>query len=130
MVTGTGALNLSPGAPPTEVPGLTQTVTVPANGLVLISTQGLVACNSTSASAYSNVLVEVLVDGQDVTGRQGLEPANTAGLTFDIQNWAIAGTVPLPAGQHTISVTLAPNSQGAGILTSRDNNLTVTILNT
>jgi hypothetical protein len=134
MVTSTGGLLLSPSSPPTQVPGLTQTVTVPANGLVLISTQGLVTCNSTSPSGFSDVLVNVLVDGQSVTGLfQPVEPANTAGITLARQNWAIAGSVPLPAGQHTISVKVAGEGDGAQAVIgqiSADTNLTVTVLNT
>jgi hypothetical protein len=122
--------------PPTQVPGLTQTVTGPANGLLLISTHGGVATLSPSTSGFSLVRLRVLVDGATVSGLdQVADPANTAGLVPGIQNWALEGTVPLAAGQHTISVSVNGTGQGdpaqvsdsAGTL---QGTLTVTILNT
>ena len=111
-------------------PGMTQTVTVPANSLVLISAGGTITCDSASDNGYSVVNVDVLVDAQLVPGLgSGVDPANTPGLHFRFQPWSIAGTVPLSAGQHTISVRATVNSGGAGIFLSRGN-LTVTILNT
>jgi hypothetical protein len=81
--------------------------------------------------------LRVLVDGATVSGLdQVVDPANTAGLVRGIQDWALEGTVPLTAGQHTISVSVngvarqgdpAQVSDSAGTL---QGTLTVTILNT
>ena len=119
-----------------ESPGLTQTVTVPATGLVLISTQGGVACGSASPTDFSNMEVTVYIDGaQNLDLQQFVDPANTAGRLFEIQNWAMTGTVPLPAGQHTISVVVSGLGDGVqaqigGISQAMQPHLTVTILNT
>ena len=119
-----------------EIPGLTQTVTVPATGLVLISTQGGVACGSASPTDFSNMEVTVYIDGaQNLDLQQFVDPANTAGRLFEIQNWAMTGTVPLPAGQHTISVVVSGLGDGVqaqigGISQAMQPHLTVTILNT
>ena len=119
-----------------EIPGLTQTVTVPATGLVLISTQGGVACGSASPTDFSNMEVTVYIDGaQNLDLQQFVDPANTAGRLFEIQNWAMTGTVPLPAGQHTVSVVVSGVGDGVqaqigGISQAMQPHLTVTILNT
>ncbi len=137
-VVGTDGLAVAPSTPLTQVPGLSQTVTVPANGLVLISTHGGMVCASTSPSGFSFVQLGVRVDGAVVRGMgQLVVPANTASsVGFSIQNWALEGTVPLTAGQHTISVTVNGTGVGDSALVSGGpaslavGTLTVTILNT
>jgi hypothetical protein len=136
-VNGTESMTVSSGTTVTQVPGLTQTVTVPANSQVLISTNGGVQDQNPAVNAFSAVGVRVLIDG---SGSDGLfeivEPVNPAVTTGfgAFQNWALSGTVSLPAGQHTISV--AANGEGAGSAATvgsgsfLQSNLTVTILST
>ena len=137
-VVGTDSLSVDPSTTVTQVPGLSQTVTVPANALVLISTHGGVVCASTSPSAFSFVELVVRVDGAFTRGMNELiTPANTtSNAGFSIQNWALEGTVPLAAGQHTITVSAVGTGVGNSAIVSGDpaslavGTLTVTILNT
>jgi hypothetical protein len=122
---------------------MAQTITVPANSVVLVSTNGGAETTSGVAAGFSAVDVAVFVDGARPPGTQGLYQrlimANTTGITQMIGNWAMeAALPPMAAGsQHTIQVGAA----GAGIAGSNavvgGNNttvlqptLTVTILNT
>lgn len=133
---GNSALTVTPSFSFTLIPGLTQSVTVPANGRVLISTYGGVATQATFSSGFSEVGIQVFVDGvglQDLA--QLVAPANTSGLVNDIQNWSMTGTAPLSAGQHTIAVGVediqgSPATVGGGSGNFLRPGLTVTILNT
>ena len=130
------ALPVTLPAPFTLIPGLTQTVTVPANGRVFISTHGGVQTQSTSASGFSFLGIEVLVDGAlEPDLAEIVDPANTPGVIGSVQNWALMSTVFLSPGQHTISV-IADGGQGSPAIVGGGGgsflqpSLTVTILNT
>jgi hypothetical protein len=124
----------------TQIPGLTQTVTVAANSVVLISTDGGASTTSQAASGYSEVDIGILVDGALTPSAliTALDPANTTGIVERAQDWALQGTVVLGPGPHTITVA-AEGSPGSGSASAQvgggdgsflQPNLTVTILNT
>ena len=76
---GTAALALTPALPFTQLPGLSVTVTVPANSRVLISTSGGAALPSTALGQFSALDVAVFVDGEFTSNGayQRLVPENT-----------------------------------------------------
>jgi len=102
------------------IPGLTQTVTVPANSIVLVSTNGGAATNSTATTGFSAVQVAVFVDGARTGGLQGLDQelimANTTGLVQMMGNWSMEGVLPpmAPGSTHTIQVAAAGLGIGGG----------------
>jgi hypothetical protein len=88
----------------TLVPGLTQTVTVPAGAKVHVTTSGGVQCTATG-SAYAVVDLALLVDGDFATAAQRrVVAANTAALGQMISSWSFARTWTLSPGQHTFEV--------------------------
>jgi hypothetical protein len=121
------------------IPGLTQTVNVPANSTVFISTDGEVVVNVTGLN-YVLVNVAVFVDGVIVPsgGVRAVFASNTSQVAGVPQPWAITLTQNLSAGSHTIDVrarwvqgstTLSPGalvSSGAG--SSAQPELTVGII--
>jgi hypothetical protein len=143
-VSGTAGLTLPSNTSFTLLPGLAQTITVPANSIVLVSTNGGAETTSGAAAGFSAVDVAVFVDGTRPPGTQGLYQrlimANTTGITQMIGNWAMeAALPPMAAGStHTIEVAAAgPGIPGAssavvggGNTTVLQPALTVTILNT
>jgi hypothetical protein len=135
-VYGTGAVTVTPSQGFVLVPGVTQTVTVTANSLVLVSTGGGAKTLGTADTSWSNVVIEVFVDGSASPLLQGLDPMNTTGATGRYQFWSLTGTVPLSPGTHTIAVEaegagVAPDDAqvGGGFGSLFRPNLTVTILN-
>jgi hypothetical protein len=92
-----------------DIPGLTTTVTVPANSVLYISTDGGVtlANTATVASASAQVDIALLIDGS-VVPRGGFHRLsvfdNTAVWQDPIENWSMAVTAPLAPGNHTIKV--------------------------
>jgi len=113
---------------------------VPANGVVLVSTNGAVR-DGNSSGGFVEVGVQVLVDGTPVPNVGELvEPISTgnvpSGVGNAIQNWALTVTLPLSAGQHTVSVAAKGVGSWGDTAFINDNNefappsLTVTILHT
>lgn len=102
-VKGTGSLYLQPGTDPNQgtpfeqVPGLSQTVTVPANAKVFVSSQGGVRVNEVAPSLddRSVVQVSIIVDGQSFNNVVDAQP---------IEFWSMSGSFSLAAGTHTITV--------------------------
>jgi hypothetical protein len=90
----------------TQVPGLTQSVNVPAGCTVYVSTFGGVQTTSTSVTGYSIVDMVITQDGvlPPNGGFQRIVAANTTGLTRMIQNWSFGQTLVLTPGTHTIAV--------------------------
>lgn len=88
------------------VPGLSQTITVPSNSFVFISTDGGVITTSTAATGFSIVDIALFIDGTISAngGFRRLTASNTTGLTGDIENWSFAIKTELTAGSHTIQV--------------------------
>ena len=87
------------------IPGLTQTVTVPANSTLYISTDGGMQ-TSAPADGFSSVEVAIHVNGVPVIngGFRKLMALNTSTITGVIENWSFGTAVTLSAGVHTIDV--------------------------
>lgn len=89
----------------TLIPGLSQTITVPANAKVYVSTYGGVQTNGTGTT-YGIGDFAIFVDGviNGSGGQQRIVSANTSGLANMIDNWSFGKTYNLSAGTHTIEV--------------------------
>jgi hypothetical protein len=93
----------------TAVPGLSQTITVPANSVVYVSTDGGVAVNSGTADAGATVDVGLFVDGNLVGSARRLLPRNTSGapgtvLMAGFETWSMALSTDLSESTHTFEV--------------------------
>ena len=102
---GTGGLTVSRTAPTfTLVPGLTRTITVPANTfpVIVFSTDGGIRRNSTTFDGRSIVEVAVFIDGVSLSVRQH-QITNDA-IAPAIVNWALSGSLLLAPGSHTVEV--------------------------
>src|SRR5207253_1189456 len=89
--------------------GFPVNVTVPANSVLSISTDGGVQTTSTLTAGFSVVDVGIAVDGLlpgSATVRR-LEISNTTSLTQQFENWSMSRAVSLSAGSHTIGVCAA-----------------------
>jgi hypothetical protein len=103
----------------TAMPGLSQTVTVPAGGKLYVSTDGAGQVASGAPNAWSTYDVAVHVNGGVTT--DGLfrrftcfnPPVSAAGPT--ICPWSMSGVIPLPPGDYTVDVRAM---QGAGSTSS------------
>ena len=85
----------------TLVPGLTQTVAVPANSSLVISTDGGIQSNG-AINSFSVIDVATFVDGAIIGARRiviGNFPVQSS-----VGNWALSGGQTLSAGNHTIEV--------------------------
>jgi len=120
-----------------EVPGLSQTVTVPANSVVMVSTDGSVQTSSSSPTAWALTEVFIVIDG--VIGPAGTScviTSTNSPVTGLPATWGFTRAYQLLPGQHTIAVevvrAVAPGSVsaatgGAGSVARLDS-MTVTIL--
>ncbi len=86
----------------TLVPGLTQTVNVPANSSLFISTDGGIQSTGTASNSYSVVDVAIFVDGA-LAGQRRIVIFNNL-LPSSVGNWALSTGQTLSAGNHTIEV--------------------------
>ena len=101
-VSGTAGLNVTSATTAyTPVPGLTQTVNVPANSSLLISTDGGIQ-SSGGINTFSVVDAAILVDGIAVSQRRIVVSNFTVAASVD--NWALSHGVTLPAGNHVIEI--------------------------
>ncbi len=96
------------------IPGLTQTVTVPSNCYVVVSTDGGVQCSLTGAN-FAVVDIAIHVDGvaSPAGGRRRIVAANTSSLGQVITNWSMTKTYSLTAGAHTIEVGVQDDGSGS-----------------
>lgn len=104
----------------TLIPGLTQTINVPANCKVIVSTDGGVQSTGATSTSFSVLDIGIFVDGNVSTsgGQRRIAIANTASLAQLIQNWSIERTYTLTAGSHTFEVKAvngAPGSSAANV---------------
>ena len=118
-VYGTGQLVVTAATSFTVVPGLTQTVVVPAGATVLVSTDGG-AQNTGVGSTYATVDLALFVDGQPSSeaGQRRLVMANTASVAQVIESWSFGRSLSLTTGSHTIDVRAAgvdPNAANANV---------------
>jgi hypothetical protein len=91
------------------VPGLDQTITVPADSVLYIATDGGAQTQSTSTTGFSIVDVAIFVDGnlRPNAAYRRLIINNTASLTTQFVNWSMGETVALSAGSHRIQIGAA-----------------------
>lgn len=113
-VAGAGQLQVQFNTSYTVVPGLSTTVSVPANAKVRVDTSGGVQCTG-AGSAYSVVDLAIFVDGAISTagGQRRVVAANTQGLGQTITNWSFSRSYQLPAGNHVFEVRAAGVDPGA-----------------
>lgn len=92
----------------TLIPGLSQTITVPDDCSIHISSDGGVQTTVTSnPSGVSRVDVALFIDGQIApdAGFRRITAANTGGVSSNnIANWHMTLATQLPPGQHTVEV--------------------------
>lgn len=89
----------------TLIPGLSQTITVPANAKVYVHTNGGVQTVGTGTT-YGIADIGIHVDGtlMGSGGQQRVVSANTSGLGNMIDKWGFGKTYTLTPGVHTIDV--------------------------
>lgn len=106
---GTGQLVLSAAANYTLIPGLTQTISVPSNATVFITSDGGAQHTSTAINSSSVVDIGIYVDGVLVpsAGQRRVVMSNTQAVGQMIGNWNMSVSRPLAAGSHTIQVRAA-----------------------
>ena len=97
----------------TLIPGLTQTITVPANCKVLVSTNGGVQC-AAAGVAFAAVDIGIHVDGVASTqgGQQQIIASNTDAVGQMLTYWNMTKTYTLTAGAHTIDVRYKDSGAG------------------
>jgi hypothetical protein len=103
------------------IPGLTQTINVPANSQLYISSGGGIQTSSAVAAGFSRVDIVLFIDGAITSAGnyRRVIAANNTGMGSNIENWHMSSAVTLPAGSHTIQVQATLNS-GAAATVSGD----------
>ncbi len=107
-VYGTAGINITSAdttIPLKIIPGLTETVNVPVNSKLLISTNGAIGTTSGVAAGYSIVDLLVYIDG-NYAGQgfyKRVVAANTTGLQM-LSNWSLTNSVVASPGNHTVDV--------------------------
>jgi len=116
-VYGSTALAVSPDQGLTLIPGLAETITVPANSFAYVSTEGGVETESEATDGFSATGIYLAVDGVPLYERSGtldgaqlVEPANNGTLTSAVADWSMSAVVPVSAGTYTFQVA----AEGAG----------------
>lgn len=121
----------------TLIPGLTQTIVVPSNCKVYVSSTGGMQSTGATSTTYSVVDVGLFCDGVVSTtgGQRRIAIANTSSLAQLISNWSLIQTYTLAAGSHTFEVKAmsgAPGSSSTNVSSSSapqlQGVLTVTII--
>jgi hypothetical protein len=112
-VAGTALLKIRPNSAYTLVPGLSQTVNVPANATVLLTTEGGMAGEGGVPDAVLYVAVAFSVDGSP-PGPPGFPPPYPAVRNFSLgndnvgdpsfENWSMSLALTVTPGQHTFEV--------------------------
>ncbi|EPB65378.1 hypothetical protein ANCCEY_15559, partial [Ancylostoma ceylanicum] len=98
----TGQLVLGEGVTTyTLIPGLSQTITVPANAKVYVSTNGGFQ-NSGIGTSYAAADFAIYVDGVASSIQRRVIAANSSSLGQIISQWTLSGVFNLSAGAHTI----------------------------
>ena len=87
----------------TLIPGLSQTVTVPANAKVFVSTNGGFQ-NAGTGTSYAAADFAIYIDGAATPVQRQVAAANTAALGQIMSQWTLSGVFNLAPGSHTIQV--------------------------
>jgi hypothetical protein len=104
----------------TLIPGLTQTITIPAGCVVYVETSGGIQSTGATSTTFSVVDVGIAVDGTVSTsgGQRRISIANTSALAQLIGNWSMGRKYTLSAGSHTFEVKAmngAPGTSSANV---------------
>lgn len=122
----------------TLIPGLTTTINIPANAMVVVHTDGGIQSTGASSTTYSVVDIGIFVDGVVSTqgGQRRLAIANTSSLAQLIANWSMTRTYSLSAGSHTFEVKAVSGASGSAAANVSSGSapqlkgvLTVTVIN-
>lgn len=120
----------------TLIPGLTQTINVPADCVVLVSTSGGVQC-AAAGVAFAAVDIGIHVDGvpSPQAGQQEIVASNTDAVGNMLAYWSMSKTYTLTPGNHTFEVRVRDAGGTADANVSGTNPLiqgvlTVTIIKT
>ncbi|AEA43610.1 collagen-like triple helix repeat-containing protein [Fluviicola taffensis] len=116
----------------TLIPGLTQTITVPANAKVYVSTNGGFQ-NAGTGTTYAAANFAIYLDGTASSIQRQVVAANTTGIGQIMSQWTLSGVFSLTAGSHTIEVRArdAGGTADANVAGTNDlikGNLTVMII--
>ena len=113
----------------TLVPGLTQTINIPANAIVLVTTSGGVQCTAAGV-AFGAVDVGIHVDGvvSPQAGQQEIIASNTQAVAQMIAYWSMTKTYSLAAGNHTFDVRVKDAGGNADANVSGTNPLIQAVL--
>ena len=99
----------------TLIPGLTQTINIPAGCIVNVQTNGGVQSTGATASTFSVLDIGLFVDGVVSTsgGQRRIAIANTTALAQLIGNWSFGRSYTLAAGNHTFEVKAVSGAAGS-----------------
>lgn len=99
----------------TLIPGLTQTISIPAGSIVYVQTNGGVQSTGATSATYSVVDIALFVDGtiSGSAGQRRISIANTSSLAQLIENWSMGRTYTLAAGNHTFEVKAVSAAAGS-----------------
>lgn len=114
----TGQLQIAPQAINfVTIPGMTQTLNIPAGARVRVDTNGGIQCNGTG-TAFAAVDVALFIDNQ-LPGQAGMRrvvAANTTAVANMIAGWSFGRTFTLTPGAHVFEVRAASSGDaGAAI---------------
>lgn len=117
----------------TLIPGLTQTITVPANAKVYVSTNGGFQ-NSGIGTSYAVADFAIYIDGSASSIQRQVVAANSPALGQIMSQWTLSGVFNLSEGSHTIQVRARDAGGNADVNVGGTNdlikgNLTVIIVN-
>lgn len=115
---GTGSVTLTPAAPFTLLPGMSATVTVPANAMVFVTATSGVQTISNAVAGFSAVDVALVVDGAFLSdaGFERVMVLNNGGIGGTIRYFTLAQAVPLTPGTHTLEVQASGLGAGSNTL--------------
>jgi hypothetical protein len=103
---GTGQLQVTSATNYTLIPGLTQTVNVPAGASVYVSTDGGIQ-NTGTGTTYAVVDIALFVDGALSPAQRRIVAANTSAVAQMIGTWSFGRAYSLAAGSHTFEAKAA-----------------------
>jgi hypothetical protein len=119
------------------VPGVSWTLEVPANSVVVVAADGGIETSSAASTGFSIIDMALAVDGSFPLNPpfKRVIAANTTGLVQVIANWSFTQALTLPPGVHTLQVFTRGAGSGTSAIVSGDSSsvlqvkMTVTVLN-
>jgi len=103
-VQGSAGVILSASNPgPAALPGVSQTINVPANSVVFATTDGQAQLGAASATEWIQLAVDLVVDGS-LTASRTITILNGSGFVGVFGGWSMSQALTLSPGTHTISV--------------------------